>query len=82
MEYKNESFITDLADGYSDEIFNETKEVYTKAKAFDEIVKLRNNYYIYSKTNSGTPITALDAKPFGKEVSHLINKNGYMGDTQ
>lgn len=78
MGYKNESFITDLADGYSDEIFNETKEVYAKAKVLDEIVKLRNNHYIYSKTNSGTPITVLDAKTFGREVSHLINKNGYM----
>lgn len=82
MGYKNESFITDLADGYSDEIFNETKEVYAKAKVLDEIVKLRNNHYIYSKTNSGTPITVLDAKTFGREVSHLINKNGYMGDKQ
>ena len=78
MGYKNESFITDLADGYSDEIFNETKEVYAKAKALDEIVKLRNNHYICSKTNSGTPIAVLDAKTFGREVSHLINKNGYM----
>lgn len=78
MGYKNESFITDLADGYSDEIFNETKEVYTKAKAFDEIVKLRNNYYIYSKRDSGGLITLLDVKTFGREVSHLINKIGKL----
>lgn len=74
MEYKNESFITDLADGYSDEIFNETKEVYAKAKAFDEVVKLRDSYYTYSKRDSGGLIALLDAKTFGREVSHLINK--------
>ena len=55
-------------------------ELYAKAKAYDEIVGLRNNHYIYSKTNSGTPITVLDAKTFGREVSHLINKNGYTED--
>ena len=55
-------------------------ELYTKAQAYDEIVGLRNNHYIYSKTNSGTPITVLDAKTFGREVSHLINKNGYTED--
>ncbi|MBV5103423.1 hypothetical protein [Mammaliicoccus sciuri] len=59
---------------------DELKEVYAKAKAFNEIVGLRNNHYIYSKTNSGTTITLLDAKPFGREVSHLINKNKYMED--
>lgn len=65
---------------YDAEVIKELKEVYAKAKAFDEIVGLRNNHYIYSKTNSGTPITVLDAKTFGREVSHLINKNGYMED--
>lgn len=59
---------------------DEVAEVYAKAKAFDEIKKLRNDHYIYSKTNSGTPIKVIDAKPFGREVSHLINKKGYMED--
>ena len=63
-----------------EDMLNEIKNVYAKAKAFDEIVGLRNNHYIYSKTNSGTPITVLDAKTFGREVSHLINKNGYTED--
>ena len=40
MEYKNESFITDLADSYSDEIFSEVKEVYAKAKKLDKISEL------------------------------------------
>ncbi|MCJ0907723.1 hypothetical protein MTW84_00755 [Mammaliicoccus sciuri] len=62
------------------EMAEEVEEVYAKAKAFNEIVGLRNNHYIYSKTNSGTTITVLDAKPFGREVSHLINKNKYMED--
>ncbi|WP_323709462.1 hypothetical protein [Mammaliicoccus sciuri] len=78
MEYKNESFITDLADGYSDEIYSEVKEVYAKAKAFNEIVKLRNSYYTYSKRNSGGLIALLNAKRFGREVSHLINRKGYV----
>lgn len=39
-EYKNEDFITDLADGYSDEIFNEVKELYMKAKKLDKIIEL------------------------------------------
>lgn len=59
---------------------DELEEVYSKAKAFDEIKKLRNDHYIYSKTNSGTPIKVIDAKPFGREVSHMINKKGYMED--
>ncbi|WP_239705008.1 hypothetical protein [Mammaliicoccus sp. E-M24] len=80
MEYKNESFITDLAESYSDEIFSEVKEVYAKAKAFDEIVKLRNSYYSYSKKNSSGLIALLNAKTFGREVSHLINKKGYVED--
>lgn len=58
----------------------ELREVYAKAKAFNEIVGLRNNHYIESKTNNGTPITVLDAKTFGREVSHLINKNWYRED--
>lgn len=62
------------------EMADEVEEVYAKAKAFNEIVGLRNNHYICSKTNSGTTITVLDAKPFGREVSHLINKNKYMED--
>ena len=32
MKYKNEIFVTELADGYSDEILNEVKEVYSKQK--------------------------------------------------
>ena len=60
-----------------DKIRDELSTMDKKSKAFDEIVGLRNNHYIYSKTNSGTPITVLDAKTFGREVSHLINKNGY-----
>ena len=63
-----------------DNLREELEEVYAKAKAFDKIKKLRNNHYIYSKTNNGTPITVLDAKTFGREASHLINKNGYTED--
>ncbi|QYG30081.1 hypothetical protein K0O13_08195 [Mammaliicoccus sciuri] len=63
-----------------DEVFNELKEVYAKAKAFDEIKKLRNSYYTYSKRDSGGLIALLDVKTFGREVSHLINKKGYVED--
>lgn len=80
MEYEYETFITDLAESYSDEIFSEVKEVYSKAKAFDEIVKLRNSYYTYSKRENGGLIALLDAKTFGREVSHLINKKSYVED--
>ncbi|WP_204256382.1 hypothetical protein [Mammaliicoccus sciuri] len=62
------------------DLFNELKEVYAKAKAFDEIKKLRNSYYTYSKRDSGGLIALLDAKPFGREVSHLINKKEYTED--
>lgn len=79
-EYKNdiEDALIDSPIDIDAEAFDELDEVYVKAKAFNEIVGLRNNHYIYSKTNSGTPITVLDAKTFGREVSHLININGYM----
>lgn len=60
--------------------YEELKEVYAKAKAFDEIRKLRNHSYIYSKTSSGSPIAILDTKTFGREASHLINKYGFMED--
>lgn len=53
MKYKNEIFITDLADGYSDEIFNETKEVYGKAKAFDEIVPFVREQYVRANQSYG-----------------------------
>lgn len=59
---------------------DEVSEVYAKAKAFDEIVKLRNSYYTYSKRDGGGLIALLDAKTFGREVSHLINKKGYVED--
>ena len=60
--------------------FEELKEVYAKAKAFDEIKKLRNSYYTYSKRDSGGLVALLDAKPFGREVSHLNNKKEYTED--
>lgn len=62
------------------EMADEVEEVYVKAKVFDEIVNLRNNHYFYSKTSSGIPIKVINTKPFGREVNHLINKNGYMED--
>lgn len=62
------------------EMADEVEEVYAKAKAFDEIKKLRNSYYTYSKRDSGALIALLDAKPFGREVSHLINKKEYTED--
>lgn len=62
------------------EMAEEVREVYAKAKVFDEIVNLRNNHYFYSKTSSGTPIKVIDTKPFGREVNHLINKKGYRED--
>lgn len=62
------------------EMADEVREVYAKAKAFDDIVKLRNSYYTYSKRDSGGLIALLDDKTFGREVSHLINKKGYMED--
>jgi len=40
MEYKNEIFVTELADGYSDEILNEVKEVYAKAKILNKITNI------------------------------------------
>lgn len=39
MNYKNEEFIKDLADGYSEEVYKEVKELYAKAKTFDYITK-------------------------------------------
>ena len=39
-QYKNEIFVTELADGYSDEILNEVKEVYTKAKILNKITNI------------------------------------------
>lgn len=65
---------------YDPEVIKELKSVYAKAKAFDEIVNLRNNHYYYSKTSSGTPIKVINTKPFGREVNHLINKKGYWED--
>ncbi|MEB6232518.1 hypothetical protein [Mammaliicoccus sciuri] len=65
MKYKNESFITDLADGYSDEIFNETKEAYAKAKAFDEIVPFVREQYVRANQNYGF------AKYYGKSNEEL-----------
>ncbi len=65
---------------YDAEVIKEIEEVYAKAKAFDEIKKLRNSYYTYSKRDSGGLIALLDAKPFGREVSHLINKKEYTED--
>ncbi|MDC5694304.1 DUF1024 family protein [Mammaliicoccus sciuri] len=62
------------------EMADEVEDIYAKAKVFDEIVNLRNNHYFYSKTSSGTPIKVINTKPFGREVNHLINKNGYMED--
>lgn len=87
MAYEYDDFIDAMRFGLTmsdrdttDDIWNMVDEVVNKAKAFDEIKKLRNDHYIYSKTNSGTPIKVIDAKPFGREVSHLINKKGYMED--
>ena len=87
MAYEYERGIIGMLGGIEDRHFidlsdykKELKEVYAKAKVLDEIVKLRNNHYIESKTHSGSAITVLDAKTFGREVSHLINKNGYMED--
>ncbi|QDR65004.1 hypothetical protein FPV13_08960 [Mammaliicoccus sciuri] len=59
---------------------DEVEDVYAKAKAFDEIKKLRNSYYTYSKRDNGGLVALLDAKPFGREVSHFINKKEYMED--
>lgn len=67
MEYKHETFITDLADSYSDEILNETKEVYAKAKAFDAIVCIEDDlvrYHGFSPT----------AEEYAKEVKEIINE--------
>ncbi|RIN79450.1 hypothetical protein [Mammaliicoccus sciuri] len=87
MAYDYDDFIDAMRFGLTmsdrdttDDIWKMVDEVVNKAKAFDEIKKLRNDHYIYSKTNSGTPIKVIDAKPFGREVSHLINKKGYMED--
>ena len=63
-----------------DKIRDELSTMDKKAKAFDEIKKLRNSYYTYSKRDSGGLIALLDAKPFGREVSHLINKKEYTED--
>lgn len=62
------------------EMADEVEDVYAKAKAFDEIKKLRNSYYTYSKRDNGGLVALLDAKPFGREVSHFINKKEYMED--
>lgn len=85
-EYENTvvAELTDLAIEYNSnahyEMAEEVRDVYAKAKAFDEIKKLRNSYYTYSKRYSGGLIALLDAKPFGREVSHLINKKEYTED--
>ena len=85
-EYENDivSELGHLGDEYHSnahyEMADELEEVYAKAKAFDEIKKLRNSYYTYSKRDSVGLIALLDAKPFGREVSHLINKKEYTED--
>lgn len=40
MNYEKEEFIKDLADGYSGEVLDEVKALYTKAKTFDYITKV------------------------------------------
>ena len=40
MSYEKEEFIKDLADGYSGEVLDEVKALYTKAKTFDYITKV------------------------------------------
>lgn len=90
MAYEHERWISNLieyklfTEGFDPKEetrgIDELKEVYAKAKAFDEIVNLRNNHYYYSKTISGTPIKVINTKPFGREVNHLINKKGYRED--
>lgn len=49
MEYEYETFITDLAESYSDEIFSEVKEVYAKAKLWDSIYGMTTDKAILSK---------------------------------
>ncbi|MEB8263053.1 hypothetical protein [Mammaliicoccus sciuri] len=87
MPYDYDDFIDAMRFGLTmsdrdttDDIWNMVDEVVNKAKAFDEIKKLRNSYYTYSKRDSGGLIALLDAKPFGREVSHLINKKEYTED--
>ena len=90
MVYEHERWIKHLielrliTEGYNPneetKAVEELREVYAKAKAFDEIKKLRNSYYTYSKRDSGGLVALLDAKPFGREVSHLINKKEYTED--
>lgn len=88
MTYEYEGKFISLLDRLDEEerdfifrgIDDELKEVYAKARAFDEIVKLRDNYYTYSKNDNEGLIALLDAKPFGREVSHFINKKEYMED--
>lgn len=54
MVYKNEMFVTELADGYSDEILNEVKDVYAKAKAWDNYVsEVRERVKITVNTEDG-----------------------------
>ena len=85
MRYQYEKFILSLLTSLAIKkenkgyyvISDEVEDIYDKARAFDEIVKLRNSYYTYSKRDSGGLIALLDAKAFGREASHLINKKGY-----
>lgn len=88
MAYKYEhdvvSELGHLGDDYHSnahyDMAEEVEDVYAKARAFDEIVKLRDSYYTYSKRDSGGLVVLLDSKTFGREVSHFINKKEYMED--
>lgn len=90
MAYEHERWITHLiehklfAEGFDPKeetrAIDELKKAYIKARAFDEIVKLRDSYYTYSKRDSGALVALLDSKTFGREVSHFINKKVYMED--
>lgn len=53
MGYEHEDFIIDLADGYSEQALEEVREVYTKAKAFDEVVPFIKEQFVRANQNYG-----------------------------